>query len=163
LAAANALITAARWVSARRTSTFERLFPPDPLQPDEPARTERLSVAQAGNLLIQLRGALTAAAVGSDAARRDGLAAPEVRSAPPPAPAPPPPPGRSASDPRPRAAAAPPQLFRLADGERAADPTARPALRAHVIFLLQIRGPALKPGDKSHALTLLRTLTRGRP
>src|SRR4051794_3543975 len=69
LAARDALINAARWVSSRRTSTFTRLSPPSPLHPEKAARSEGLSPAQCAALLAQLRGALAAVAVGSDAAR----------------------------------------------------------------------------------------------
>ncbi|MCC6553455.1 MAG: hypothetical protein IT372_10610, partial [Polyangiaceae bacterium] len=40
--ARDALVTAARWISSRRTSTFECLFPPSAFHPEEPLRTERL-------------------------------------------------------------------------------------------------------------------------
>src|SRR5438105_3836218 len=67
LAARPALVAAARWISMRRGTSFERLFVPSPFHPERPVRTERLSAAQAQNLLVQLRGAIAAAAVGSAA------------------------------------------------------------------------------------------------
>lgn len=162
MAAREALVTAARWISSRRTSTFEQLFPPSAFHPELPARTERLTAAQAEALLAQLRSALAEAKVGGDAANRDALAAAEVRSA-----------AltvlshvlatalrdlsfRAAGD----AAAA--EIFRLIDAEQG-DPTARPALRAHAILLLQIRGPALSPGDRARAFAQLQTLVRKAP
>src|SRR5512132_3605633 len=81
IAAHDALINAARWISARRTSTFERLFPPSAFHPEAPRRAERLSVAQASVLLDQLRAALLAAAVSGSAAKKDPTTAAEVRSA----------------------------------------------------------------------------------
>jgi hypothetical protein len=156
------LVTAARWVSARRTSSFERLFPPSAFRPDEPLRPERLSLAQAGVLLAQLQGALDAAKVGGPAAQAAADDAAELRSAaltvlshlvatvtrdP----------GfRPISD---QAAAA---IFALIDAEQG-DATARPALRAHAILLLQLRGPALSAADTTRATALLRGLIRQAP
>src|SRR5262245_25596347 len=64
MTARDALVNAARWVSARRTSTFERLFPPSPFHPERAPRKEHLTAKQAVVLLAQLRSALAAAAVG---------------------------------------------------------------------------------------------------
>ncbi len=161
LDARDALVTAARWVSARRTSTFAQLFPPSPFHPERPARAERLSVAQGGVLLDQLRAALAAAAVGSEAATRDPLAAAQLRSA-----------AltvlshlvatalddadfRSVAD---DAAAA---IFALIDAERG--DAARPALRAHAVLLLQLRGPALRDADRARARQLVQGLVRSAP
>ena len=76
-----ALVTAARWITTRRTSTFERLFPPDPFRPELAPRTDRLTVGQGKGLLDQLDSALAAAAVGGDAARRDPESSAQLRSA----------------------------------------------------------------------------------
>ncbi|MFY0542256.1 helix-turn-helix domain-containing protein [Nannocystis pusilla] len=48
-------VAAARWISARRTSSFECLFPPSAFFPDEPLRTERLTPAQAGRCCSRSR------------------------------------------------------------------------------------------------------------
>src|SRR5947207_3169510 len=61
-----------------------------------------------------------------------------------------------------RADAAAAAMFKLADAEQG-DPTARPALRAHAILLLQQRGPALNPADRVRAASLVRTLVRAAP
>ncbi len=148
IAAREALINAARWISSRRTTTFERLFPPSAFHPERPVRPERLSAAQAGALLDQLRSALHAAIVAGSAAKKDPTSAAEVRSA-----------AltvlshvlatvladktfRAVAD----AAAA--EIFDLIDHERG-DDTARPMLRAHAILLLQLRGAALAPAEAS--------------
>lgn len=160
--AADALIAAARWVSTRRTSTFERLFPPSAFHPDLPVRTERLSAAQAKGLADQIRGACGAAAVGGDAAASDPTRAAQVRSA-----------GVTVlshivatvrRDPsfRATADAAAAQIFAVVAAEEG-DPTARPALRAHAIQLLQRRAPALSRADADRATTLLRSLVRVAP
>ncbi|MSP61479.1 MAG: hypothetical protein EXR72_14260 [Myxococcales bacterium] len=162
IGARDALVAAARWVSTRRTTTFERLFAPSAFHPDEAVRTERLSVAQAGGLLAQIEGALAAAAVGSGEAKRDPEGAAVVRSA-------------AATvlshllatvknDPGFRAVAdeAAERLFGLIEGE-GGDATARPSLRAHAIQLLALRGPALLAEDQRRATTLLRGLVRERP
>ncbi len=154
-AARPALVAAARWISSRRTSTFERLFA------DDPSRTERLTAAQADGMLAQVDDALAAAAVTGEAAARDADGAAEVRSAcltilshhvatvlHDPA-------WRPIAD---RAAAA---MVRVIDGERGEH--ARPALRAHGINLLQLRGPALSPADRERARALLATLLRAAP
>jgi hypothetical protein len=160
--ALDALVTAARWVSARRTSTFERLFPPSAFHPDQPLRSERLSLAQATVLLAQLRAALDAAKVGGAAAQASPDDAAELRSAALTvlshlvATAQRDPDFRAASD---AAAAA---IFGLIDAEQG-HPSARPSLRAHAILLLQLRGPALSPPDRARATTLLRGLIRKAP
>lgn len=162
MAARDALINAARWISARRTSTFERLFPPSAFHPEAPLRPERLSPTQAGVLLEQLRSALVAAAVGGDAARTDATAAAEVRSA-----------ALTVlshilatvlADPGFRAAAdaSAAAIFRVIDHERGSE-TARPALRVHAILLLQLRGAALAPADQARAAELVKSLLRAAP
>ena len=161
LAARDALVTAARWISGRRTSTFTVLFPPSPFHPERPRRAERLSVAQAGVLLEQVRGALAAAAVGSDEARRDPLAAAQLRSA-----------GLTVlshlvatviDDDGFRAVAddASAAILALVDAEQGE--TGRPALRGHAILLLQLRGAALSAAARASATTLLRGLLREAP
>ncbi len=162
MAAHDALINAARWVSSRRTSTFERLFPPSAFHPEAPQRPERLSAAQASGLLDQLRSALLAAAVTGDAAKKDATTAAEVRS------------GaltvlshllatvladrsfRAVAD---GAAAA---IFDLIDHEQGHD-AARAMLRAHAILLLQLRGAALSKADQARAATLVKGLLRAAP
>jgi hypothetical protein len=162
IAAREALLTAARWISGRRTSTFARLFPPSPFRPEVPARKERLSAAQAAALLDQLRGALAAAAVGGEEARRDATNAAQVRSA-----------AltvlshvvaTSIKDDSFRAAgdAAVAEIFALIEREQG-DPTSRPELRAHAVFLLQLRGPALSKPDRARAVALLKALVRASP
>jgi hypothetical protein len=162
IAARDALINAARWISSRRTTTFERLFPPSALHPEASLRPERLSVTQAGALLDQLRSALRAAAVSSSAAKQDPTSAAEVRSA-----------AltvlshllatvladkafRAVAD---EAAAA---IFDLVDHERG-DDTALPMLRAHAILLLQLRGAALSSTDRVRAAALVKSLLRAAP
>jgi hypothetical protein len=162
LDALSVLVTAARWISSRRTSTFECLFPPSAFRPDEPLRSERLSAEQAGGLLAQVAGALAAAAVGGEAATQNSLAAAQLRSA-----------GLTVlahvigtvrKDPSFRAAAdqAAAMTFALIDKEQA-HPTAHAALRSHAIQLLQLRAPALAPADREHAAALLRGLIREAP
>ncbi|MFO0606532.1 MAG: hypothetical protein U0324_25395 [Polyangiales bacterium] len=161
VAAREALVNAARWISGRRTSTFERLFPPSAFHPDVAPRPERLSAAQGAALLDQARGALTEAAVGSAEALRDGDAAAQLRSA-------------CATvlshvvatalrdaTWRALADAAAAELFALVAAEEG--PSARPALRGHVILLLQLRAPALTPADAARAKALLRTFAREAP
>jgi hypothetical protein len=53
------------------------------------------------------------------------------------------------------------EIFALVEAERG--PTAEPSLRAHAILLLQLRGPALSPSDRTRARTLLGTLVRPAP
>ena len=162
MAAHDALIHAARWISGRRTSTFERLFPPSAFHPEAPLRPERLGAAQASGLLDQLRSALTAAAVTGDAAKKDAITAAEVRS------------GALTvlshilatvlADPgfRAPADAAAAAIFDLIDREQGHD-AARAMLRAHAILLLQLRGAALSTADKARAVALVKSLVRAAP
>jgi len=162
IGARDALVTAARWISSRRTSTFERLFPPSAFHPDEPIRSDRLSVGQGARLLEQVRAALEAAAVGGEEARRDATNAAQVRSA-----------GmtvlshvigtslRDASF-APLAEQAAADLFRLIDAEQG-DDSALAALRAHGIHLLQLRAPALSEADRQRAQARVRGLLRVAP
>lgn len=166
MAALKVLVTAARWISSRRTSTFEQLFPPSAFRPDEPLRHERLSAAQAGGLLAQVRSALSAAAVGGAEAIKDPDAAAQLRSAaltvlshli-----------GTVRKDPsfRSIADAAGDAVLALIDqegGQEKAPPTARPALRSHAIHLLQLRAPALNETQRQRATALLRGLIREAP
>ncbi|MEO7331488.1 MAG: hypothetical protein ABI193_23130 [Minicystis sp.] len=156
------LVTAARWVSSRRTSTFERLFPPSAFRPDEPLRGERLTLAQAGVLLAQLEAAIAVAKVGGPAAQAAAEDAAELRSA-----------ALTVlshlvatvvKDPsfRPISDAAAAAIFALIEAEQG-DPTARAMLRAHAILLLQLRGPALSAADTARATELLRGLIRKAP
>jgi hypothetical protein len=162
MAAHDALITAARWISSRRTSTFERLFPPSAFHPEARMRPERLGVAQANGLLDQLRSALLAAAVTGDAASKDATSAAEVRS------------GALTvlshllatvlADPgfRAPADAASAAIFDLIDREQGTE-AARASLRAHAILLLQLRGAALSPADQTRAAALVKGLLRAAP
>lgn len=161
IAAREALVAAARWISARRTTTFERLFPPSAFHPDVAPRSERVSEPQARAMLDQVRGALRESSVSSADALRDRDAAAQVRSA-------------CATvlshitatvlhDPTWRAVsnAAAGELFALIDAERG--PASKDSLRAHAILLLQLRAPALGAGDRAKALALVKTLTREAP
>lgn len=162
MACLRVLVTAARWVSARRKSTFECLFPPSAFHPEEPLRKERLSVPQAERLLGQLQSALAAAAVKGPAAAQDPLGAAQLRSA-----------AltvlshllatvrkdasfRAVAD---AAAAAIFDLIVQEEGHQAA----RPALRSHAISLLQLRAPALGEADRRRTTALLQTLLRASP
>lgn len=162
MAAREALVTAARWISARRTTSFERLFPPSAFHPGAPVRRERLSIEQGARLLEQVRGALRAAAVSGEEARRDPVGAAQVRSA-----------GLTVlshvittalRDPSfaPLAEQAAGEVLRRVDEEQGVD-TARPALRAHAIHLLQLRAPALSPAHRERARALVRGLVREAP
>lgn len=162
LAARDALVTAARWISSRRTSTFELLFPPSAFHPDQPAREERLSLAQAGRMLEQLRGALREAAVGSDAAQVDATDAAQIRSAALTALSHLVATARADASFRPIADAAAAEIFALVEAERD-HATAKSALRAHAIQLLQLRGPALTEVDRARAKKLLQGLLRAAP
>ncbi|HMY57196.1 MAG TPA: hypothetical protein PK472_03025 [Pseudomonadota bacterium] len=155
-------VAAARWISSRRRSTFECLFPPSAFHPDLPVRPERLSVAQAGVLLVQLRDGLSAAAVGGEGANENPVEAVQLRSA-----------ALTilshlvatvAKDPSFRTVAdeAAEIIFSLIDEEKD-DPTARPALRSHAIQLLQMRAPALSAAHRQRAQDLLRSLIRQAP
>jgi hypothetical protein len=156
-----ALIMAARWISSRRTTTFERLFPASVFRPDEPARTERLTLDQAPGLLDQLRGALSGASLTSDFARDKPNEAAQIRSA-----------AltvlshlvatvlrdaafRSIAD---QAAT---EMFQLVEQEQGAN--AMPALRVHAISLLSMRAPALSTTDADKARKLVKSLVREAP
>lgn len=162
VASRDALVTAARWISSRRTSTFTQLFPPSAFHPEEPLRKERLSAGRGMALLDQARAALEAAAVGGDEARRDPTGAATLRSA-----------AltvlshliatslddRSFAPVADRAAEA---IFALIERETG-DETARPALRAHAIHLLQLRAPGLTAAQQERARGLVRSLLREAP
>ncbi|TKD09409.1 hypothetical protein [Polyangium fumosum] len=161
LDAGPALVRAARWASSRRTTTFERLFPPSAFHPDEPLRPERLTAAQAEGLLTQARSALAAAGATTDDARKDPTAAAQIRSA-----------ALTVlshlvatalRDPEFRAAAdqAAALMFALVASETG--PAAVPALRAHAIQLLSMRAPALTAADRELARSLVRSLVREAP
>jgi len=156
-----ALVRAARWISARRTTSFERIFPPSAFHPDEPLRPERLSAEQARGTLAQSVGALEVASVSGEVARADSIAAAEIRSAaltvlshlvatslrdP------------SFGDVAREAASA---MFGLAFAE--VGERAMPALRAHAIQLLSMRAPALSEADRERARALVRSLVREAP
>lgn len=150
-------VAAARWISARRTTSFERLFPPSAFFPDEPLRTERLGAAQAAVLLEQTDDVLAAAAPGGsggdDAAQLRSAALTVLSHVV----------ATALRDPSFRAAAdaAAARIFRLIDDE--AGPGGRPDLRAHAISLLSIRGPALRVEDQQKAQALLRGQQRAAP
>jgi hypothetical protein len=162
LIAREALVNAARWISSRRTSTFERLFPASAFHPDLAARTERVTTTQARALLDQVRGALRVAAVGSAEAIRNADEAAQLRSA-----------AltvlshmvatvlrdeswRSIAD------LATAEIFSMIQAEQHA-PSAKPQLRAHAVLLLQLRAPALSPEDRARAVSLVQTLVREKP
>ncbi|AKT37006.1 hypothetical protein [Chondromyces crocatus] len=160
--AREALVTAARWISSRRQTGFERLFPTSSLQPSTSTRPERLSARQGAGLLTQVRGALEVAAVGGPVARRDVLDAAQIRSA-----------GLTVlshlvatalRDPSftDLAEEATAEMLRLLHAEQD-DETARPALRAHAIHLLQLRAPALTEAHRRETETLVRRLLREAP
>lgn len=155
------MLTAARWVSSRRTNSFERLFPPSAFHPDAPERTERLSVAQAQGLLGQLGEILKVARVGGEAANGSPLDAAQLRSA-----------ALTVlshltatvtkdHEFREIADAAATHIFDLIDAEQG--PGSRDELRAHAIQLLSQRGPALSGHDRGRAQTLLRAMVRDAP
>jgi hypothetical protein len=157
-----AFVNAARWISSRRTSTFAELFPPSAFHPEEPLRKERLSAAQGARLLDQIREATGVAAVGGEEAKRDPIGAATLRSA-----------AltllshliaTALDDPgfAPVAERAADESFRLIEAE-AGDDTARPALRAHGIHLLQLRAPALPKAQQDRARSLVRGLLREAP
>lgn len=153
------MVAAARWVSTRRTTTFECLFPASPFHPEEPVRGEGLGPAQAEGLLGQLDAVLAAAPPG--AAGVDPLDGAQLRSAvltvlshllatvikAPQL--------RAAAD------AAADRIFRLIAAEEG--PGGHAELRAHAISLLAMRGPALRPADQQRAQGLLRGLRRSAP
>jgi hypothetical protein len=156
-----ALVAAARWISSRRGTTFERLFVPSAFAPDRAARLERVSEPQARAMLSQAREALRAAAPSGDEARRDPDGAAQLRSA-----------ALTVlshitatalRDPAWRAVSslAAAEIFALVAGEQG--PAARPALRAHAVLLLQLRAPALEASDRPRALALVKSLAREAP
>lgn len=160
-----ALISAARWISSRRQSTFECLFPQSAFHPDKSARPERLSAPQAQGLLLQCIQALRTASPSGEPAARDPKAAAQIRSAtltilshlvatvl------------RDASF-RPIADQAAEQIFSLIEAEQnhPASIPSMPALRAHAISLLQMRGPALSPAHAKQARALVQSLLRQSP
>lgn len=155
------LLRAARWVSSRRTTTFERLFPPSVFRPDAPLRPERLTAAQAPGLIEQLRGALNVAAVTSDFATNKPTDAAQIRSA-----------VLTVfshltatvlRDPDFRAIAdiAAAEMFALVEREQGTN--AMSALRAHAISLLSLRAPALSPSDADRVRSLVKSLVREAP
>ncbi|MCA9660294.1 MAG: hypothetical protein KC486_18270 [Myxococcales bacterium] len=155
------MVTAARWVSSRRTSSFERLFPASAFHPDQPARDDRLSVAQAGALLEQLASILEAAAPGAREAPEAALDAAQLRSACVTvlahviATANKDPDFRGPAD---RAAA---MIFGLIDAEQGEG--SRPEIRAHAVQLLSQRGPALTDAQRERVRELLTGLRRQAP
>lgn len=166
LAAVPAFVAAARWVSGRRRSTFTRLFPVDPSEPDAPARPGRLGLEAGTGLLTQADGLLELAAVGAEASRADPALAGRARSA-----------AltvlshlvatrRDDPDFAPLAERAAERMLAMVEAER--DPEGAPGLayaglRAHGIWLLQLRGPCLGPAQAERARTLLRGLVRAAP
>lgn len=156
-----ALVAAARWISSRRTTTFERLFAPSAFRPDEAPRSDRLTAAQAAELLAQVDEALAVAAANGAIAKTDANRAAQIRSA-------------CAtilshviataiSDTSFRSAAdlAAQKMFALIDAE--AGDAGKPMLRAHAIQLLQMRGPALSQTDTDKTKALVRSLIREAP
>lgn len=155
------LVTAARWISSRRTTTFEQLFPPSAFRPDVPLRPERLTAHQAQGLLDQLRSALQAASVVGDFAKDKPTEAAQIRS------------GALTvlshlvatvlHDPEFRLIAdlAASAMFALVEAEQGT--SAMPALRAHAISLLSMRAPALSPADADRARSLMKSLVREAP
>jgi len=148
LDARDTLVTAARWVSSRRTTRFERLFPADPFHPERPARTDALTPVQADGLLGQLERALEAAVDPAHAQLRSAAAtvlAHLVATGP------------RASALRDAATRAADRLLALAEAEPVG------ALRGHLVHLLQLRGPALAPAQQERARALVRALVRPAP
>jgi hypothetical protein len=142
----------------RRTTSFECLFPASPFHPELSVRSEHLTAAQAEALVDQLESILAAAAPVSDL---DAIDAAQIRSA-------------VATvlshvvatvrkDPTFRAVAdrAVARLLLLVSDEDG--PGGRPDLRAHVINLLSMRGPALAKPDQARVQALLRGLRREAP
>lgn len=156
-----ALISAARWISSRRTTTFEQLFAPSAFRPDEPLRSERLTLDQAPGLLEQVRSALSATSVGGDFSRDKPTESAQIRSA-----------ALTVlshlvatvlrdSTFRPIADQAAAEMFALVESEQGAN--AMPALRVHAISLLSMRAPALSSADADKARKLIRSLVREAP
>lgn len=156
-----ALITAARWVSGRRTVSFERLFPSSPFIKNQVVRNDALSEVQGRGMLAWLKSVAAVVAANSAAAQKDATSTAQIRSAiltvlshltatilrrrdwkav-----------GEAAAD----------QLLAMVEAE--VGPQANAALRAHGIFLLQLRGSALSPNQRQRAATLLRQLVRTAP
>ncbi len=159
--ALEAMVTAARWVSSRRTSSFERLFPASAFHPDMPIREERLSVVQAGALLGQIESVLNAASIDAEDPDELALDRSQLRSAcvtvlahvi-----------ATAAKDPEFRAPAdrATAMVFSLIEAEQG--DAARPELRAHAIQLLSQRGPALTDAQQAEVRALLQNLRRQAP
>jgi len=161
LGALEVMVTAARWVSSRRTSSFERLFPASAFHPDQPIREDRLSAAQAQVLLDQLAAVLMSAAVGVADSDDAALDAAQLRSAcvtvlahvi-----------ATAAKDPEFRAAAdlAVTMIFAVIEAEDGEG--ARPEIRAHAVQLLSQRGPALTEAQQADVRDALQTLRRQAP
>lgn len=155
-------VATARWISSRRRSTFECLFPPSAFHPDLPTRSERMTAEQGAVLLTQVRDGLLAASVGGEGAVENPLRAVQLRSA-----------AltilshllaTAAKDATFRTVAdqAAEAIFTLIE-EETDDPSARPALRSHAIHLLQMRAPALTEPHRQRAQELLRSLIRQAP
>jgi hypothetical protein len=137
------LVEAARWVSTRRTTTFEKLF----AGTDRP---ERLTAPQATHLVSQLHDAIAHAHGSGDAPTQQRSAALTILSHVV---------ATVLHDPSFRAAAdaAAKEIFALV----AAEPRAE--LRAHAILLLSLRAPALNVADRGRGAELLRGLVRAAP
>lgn len=155
LASRTALVRAARWITSRRTLTFEQLYPKDVFDPQKPVRPGRLDEGGARGLLAQIDAALAAAptSAGPDAAQLRSACATvlahivaTVR--------------RDAGF-RGVADEAAQRLFRMVYAERGEG--ASPALRSHLIHLLQLRAPMLRPADRGLAASLLKELVRTAP
>ncbi len=161
LDALDVMVNAARWVSSRRTTSFECLFPPSAFHPEQARRADRLSPAQGEGLLGQLEAISRAAAPTREEARAAGVDAVQLRSAVLTvlshvlATALKDPGFRALAD---RAAA---MIFALIDAEVGAG--ARPELRAHAIQLLSQRGPALSEEDRARVVALQRGYLREAP
>lgn len=150
-AATTALIRAARWISTRRSLTFERLFPVSPFRPGEPVRSGGVTPAMAQGLLAQVRSALDVAGP-EDVQLRSAcvtVLSHLVASV-----------GR-APELRPAADTALAWLFEVIEREVGDD--ARPALRAHTIQLLQLRAPHLPSEARARVSALLAGLVRAAP
>ncbi|HNH50428.1 MAG TPA: hypothetical protein PKY30_25575, partial [Myxococcota bacterium] len=156
-----ALITAARWVSGRRTVSFERLFPPSPFIKDQVVRNDSLSEAQGRTMLAWLKSVAATVAANGAVAQKDAANAAEIRSAILTVLS-----HLTATTLRRRdwkavGEAAADQLLAMVEAE--SGPQANAALRAHGIFLLQLRGSALSSTQRQRAASLLRQLVRSAP
>lgn len=160
--AGEALVAAARWISARRTTTFERLFTDDAFHPERPTRHERLSAAQAEGMLRQVETALSHASVGSDEARRSPVDAAQVRSAALTVLVHLAATGPKLPDLAEAATQAARRVFTFIDAEQG-DATAYASLRAHAVLSLARRGAALTSGDLGRTKRLLKGLLRVSP